>query len=137
MVDIREVFHYVSLKRKIYFDKFMEETELNLMEIEIIIFLYENPRNNTFTEIMKSKGYAKSYVSKAISNLVEKQYITKQGIEQNKKIYKLFLLDKSKKIVDEYMKCVDAFRKDAFVDISDEELEIFEKVMKKISDNLK
>ncbi len=136
MIDLKEGFHEVSLKRKIYFDRMIEETELNLMEIEILVFLSQYPENNTFTEIMNCKGYAKSYISKAITNLVEKEYIIKESIANNKKVHKLFLLDKSQDIVDSYHQCVAKFRSDAFQDISDEDLQIFERVMNKILENL-
>lgn len=136
MVDLREAFHYVNMRRKLYFDQFIDEVELNLMEIEILVFLNQYPENNTFTEIMRSKGYAKSYVSKAISNLVELEYIRKQGIENNKKVYRLFLLDKSQSVIEAYDACVKKFRNDAFAGIDNEDLEIFDNVINKIANNL-
>lgn len=136
MLNIRESFHEMNLKRKLFFDEFLEDSELNIMEIEILVFLNEYPDSNTFTEIMRSKGYAKSYVSKAISNLVEKEYISKQSIERNKKSFRLYLLPKSGAIIEGYETCVKAFKDVAFANISEEELEAFEMVIHKIVTNL-
>ncbi|MFI3208814.1 MAG: MarR family winged helix-turn-helix transcriptional regulator [Eubacteriales bacterium] len=136
MIDLKESFHDVNIKRKMYFDMFIEESELNLMEIEILVFLYQFPENNTFTEVMKSKGYAKSYISKAINHLVEIEYMSKQPSDTNKKVYNLFLLDKSESIVMEYNRCLQRFRTDAFAGIMEEEFQVFERVIGKISENL-
>lgn len=136
MVDLKELFHSVTLKRKLYFAELLEETELNLMEIEVLVFLKCSPENNTFTEIMKSKDYAKSYISKAITNLVEKGYLSKQASPDNKKVYRLYLLDKSQDIVKKYDTCVEQFRMYAFAGISEEELQVFENVMIQISNNI-
>ncbi len=136
MVNLRETFHYLGVKRNIYFENFMEEWDLKLMEIEILVYLNEFPESNTFTEIMKSKGYAKSYVSKAITNLVEREYILKKGLEDNKKVYKLFLTEKSTAVLESYETCIKRFRKDAFEDIEQSDLEAFERVINKIYENL-
>lgn len=136
MVDLKELFHSVSLKRKLYFTELLEETELNLMEIEVLVFLKCSPENNTFTEIMKSKDYAKSYISKAITNLVEKEYLMKEASPGNRKVYRLYLLEKSQDIIEEYDRCVEQFRRYAFAGISEEELQIFERVMKQMANNL-
>ncbi len=136
MIDLKETFHEVSLKRRMYFDRMIEETELNLMEIEILVFLSQHPESNTFTEIMNSKGYAKSYISKAISNLVKSEYITKESTANNKKVYRLYLLEKSQDIVEAYFRCVTQFRSDAFQNVSDEERIVFENVINKILENL-
>lgn len=136
MIDLKETFHSISLKRKTYFDMMLEGIELSLMEVEILFFLKEYPENNTFTEIMRSKDYAKSYVSKAISNLLELGYLEKQMVPTNKKMYKLFLLEKSERAIQEYSACVKRFREDAFAGIAEEDYKVFERVIKQLSDNL-
>lgn len=136
MIDLKTAFHEMNLKRKLYFAGMIEDTELNLMEIEILVFLNQFPESNTFTEIMNSKGYAKSYVSKAISSLVEKKYLVKESTANNRKVHRLYLLEKSHEIVEMYDKCVIQFRADAFQNISEEELDVFEKVINKMLENL-
>ncbi|MFI3236429.1 MAG: MarR family transcriptional regulator [Lachnospiraceae bacterium] len=135
-MDLKEAFHSINLRRKTYFDDLIDLTDLNLMELEILVSLADYPEQNTFTDIMRSKDYAKSYVSKAITHLVELGYIAKEGIDHNKKVQKLFLLEQSTPIVDSFKSCVDTFRKDAFIGISQQEYEVFEHVLEKISLNL-
>ncbi|WP_249029031.1 MarR family winged helix-turn-helix transcriptional regulator [Tannockella kyphosi] len=136
MIDLRETTHFINLKRKNYFNGLLEQTGLNLIELDILVFLSEFPENNTFTEIMKSKDYAKSYVSKAITNLVNNGYLLKEGSLSNKKVYNLFLLEKGEPIILLYHQCLEEFRNKAFLGIKDEEQKIFENVIQQISNNL-
>lgn len=136
MFNLKESFHEVDLKRKLFFDYYLSESELNLMEIEILVFLNDYPESNRFTDVMKSKGYAKSYVSKAITNLTEKQYIRKELSSTNKKVYNLILEEKSTEIIYEYKRCILLFRDKAFDNISEEELVVFESVLNKILHNM-
>ncbi|MFI3227701.1 MAG: winged helix DNA-binding protein [Clostridia bacterium] len=136
MTDIKETFHRISTKRKMYFSDMLEKYELNLMEVEILAFLSEQPDNNTFTEIMRAKDYAKSHISNAITRLVNFGYVEKRQLERNKKVYKLSLLRSSENIIEDYNICVEKFRKDAFVGIKEREIKIFEQVIDKMDQNL-
>lgn len=136
MLDLKKFFHSIEIKRKLYFDELINSTELNFMEIETLVYLKEFPDNNTFTDIMKSKDYAKSYISTAISNLVDKGYIAKEVSKTNKKVHNLFLLEKSTDIINQYEVCVQSFRNAAFIGVSDEEIQTFEVVLTKILKNL-
>lgn len=136
MNDMKEQFHAISMKRKQYFNDVIEKYGLNLMEIEILGFLSEQPQSNTFTDIMKAKDYAKSHISTAITNLVKRGYIEKRSTGSNKKVHQLFLLEQSQAIVEEYHHCAQAFQKDAFVGIKTSEMKAFEQVIGKINANL-
>lgn len=135
-MEIREIFHSITLQRKYYFDELLIKHDLNLMELEILVFLYEFPKSNTLTAIFKTKGFAKSHVSNAISNLVQRGYVLKETSDTNKKVHNLTLVEISHNVINDYYSCVNLFRKDAFLDISQQEIEIFEQVVCKISKNL-
>ncbi len=116
MIDIKETLHFI--------------------ELEILSHLKEFPSNNTFTDIFKSKDYAKSHVSTAIANLVDSGYISKENSSSNKKVFNLILLEKSFPIINEYHECIKNFHKTSIMNISKDELKIFEQVLMKISNNL-
>lgn len=136
MLEFKGIFHAINVKRKIYFNELLENYSLNMMEVEILATLSECPDNNTFTDIMKMKDYAKSYISKAISNLVERGYIEKRTCENNKKVYNLFLLESSEPIIKQYNECVENFRNDAMAGLKKDQIRIFEQVISKINENL-
>lgn len=136
MKELCEMFHSINVRRKTYFDSLLLENDLRLLEVEILILLSKSPENNTFTEILNLKDYAKSYVSSAISNLVSLGYIEKCSSKSNKKVYNLFLLEKSKPIISLYNECSKNFFDDAFLDINEQELDIFNDVISQILTNL-
>lgn len=136
-MDTRENFHTINIKRKSYFDTLIESSGLNLMEIEILAYLDECPNNNTFTHIVKSKDFAKSHISSAINHLSNEGYLLKQMQEGSKKVFNLHLTKKSEDIVKMFYTCVENFRKDAFKDMNEEEIEMFEHLINRMVENLK
>ncbi len=135
-MDMKDVFHNINIKRKVYFDDLLEELDLNFMELEVLVFLQKEPARNTFTEIMKSKGYAKSHISAAISNLIDKGYLVKEPSPTNKKVFYLRLLEKSEVAITKHNVYLQKFHQKAFTDITKEEFDIFQNVLLKISNNL-
>lgn len=135
-MDIKDALQTIVSKRKIYFDDLLEESELAFMELEILVLMNEHHEKKTFTDIMRSKDYAKSHVSKAISNLVAKRYIEKTACENNKKVFYLQLLDKANYVLEEYYLIEAEYIAKAFEGISQSEAETFTNMLKKISANL-
>lgn len=135
-MDMKTKFHTISSKRKIYFNDVLEKADINMMQLEILAYLNDYPESNTFTEIMKSKDYAKSHVSTAITHLVEKKYLLKEAVKSNKKIFNLKLTPQTQDVIEEYNKAIEYFRKDAFDGVSQEQMDIFEQVLDKMLKNL-
>lgn len=135
-MHIKECFQNINLKRKDYFEKILHEYDINMVQLEILVYLSEFPKSNTFTDIIKRKDYTKSHISTSITYLVSSGFIEKRGCIENKKVFKLCLLEKSKPLIKEYYKYSLEFNKQALKDISESEIEQFEKVLKKMSQNL-
>lgn len=129
--------HNISIKRRNYFEKLLEDTGINLIELEILNFLHHYPDSNTFTAIMRTKNYAKSHVSTAVTTLVECGYIEKHPSPTNKKIYHLKLLPATTPIIKEYSRCTKKFRSDLCENILPEQLDVFQQVITQMSENLK
>ncbi len=136
MLNIKEVSHFIAMKRRVFLFSLMDKSGLNMLELEILGYLYECPDRNTFTEIFRSKDYAKSHISTAVANLVNDGYIEKKSLPANKKVHNLIPLEKSKAVVEEYNECIEKFKEAAFKDIPGEEIELFHSVIDKIKKNL-
>lgn len=134
--NLKDQIRKIELKRKNYFNELIEKTDLNLMQLEIMVSLYEFPEQNTFTEIMKSKDYSKSFVSTAINNLVILGYVKKIPQPCNKKVFTLVLENNCEEIIQAYYKCVDSFYADASKGVSDEKIQVFKAVLNEIVINL-
>lgn len=135
-MNIKEVFHSINLKRKNFFADLLESSQLNMMQLEILSYLHEFPDNNTFTEIMKSKDYARSQISAAITGLIQQGFLKKEPHPGNRKVFFLILQEKSSAIVEDYAICNENFEKVALVGITEEEKELFEIIYGKIQKNL-
>ncbi len=136
MTEMQELFHGISQKRKNYFNAMVEEYDLNLIEIEILAFLVQSPNRNTFTQIMQAKDYAKSHISNAVNHLVERGYLTKEGVAHNKKIHHLYPQPQSDQIVTQYHQRLQRFHADAFAHIDPSDLEAFRSVILQMNQNL-
>ncbi len=136
MIEMQELFHGISQKRKNYFSPMLEQYDLNLIEIEILVFLVQHPDSNTFTQIMQAKDYAKSHISNAVNRLVEGGYLERQGVPHNKKIHQLYPLIQSDQLVTQYHQCIQRFHADAFDNIDPVDIETFCKVINQMSQNL-
>lgn len=135
-MNLKEVFHSINLKRKNFFLDLLESSQLNMMQLEILAYLHEFPDNNTFTEIMKSKDYARSQISSGISGLIAQDFIKKRPHPGNRKVFFLILQEKARPIVKEYLICNEKFEIVAMKGISTEEMELFQQINEKVLENL-
>ena len=70
--------------------KVCDKYELTQMEYDILMFLHNNPQNNTAAEIVKIRKSTKSHVSTSLKNLENKKLIERKQSEENKKHVEIF-----------------------------------------------
>lgn len=85
---------------QLMFSKPGEKYQLTETEMEILLFLRDDSVYNTARDICVMQRIAKSNVSNAIRMLERKGYLRIQIDEENKKIHRLFLTEKSKPVVE-------------------------------------
>ena len=66
--------------------------ELTQMEYDILMFLHNNPQNNTAAEIVKIRKSTKSHVSTSLKTLENKGLVERKQRKENKKHIEIFLL---------------------------------------------
>ena len=97
--------------------------ELTQMEYDILMFLHNNPQNNTAAEIVKIRKSTKSHVSTSLKTLENKGHI------------EIFLLDKAELIVEAGLNAQKEFAKNVLSGMTDEEKHMCMKVFDKICNN--
>ncbi len=137
MIYFKDLFVTITTIRRDYFKDLMSETGLTYMDIDILQFLSDNPDFNTMTNIITAKSFTKSHVSASIKGMIEKGYLTRSVMPENKKIVKLTLLPKSDAVIKKSQDCRLNFRRVAFSDISQDELEKAGDIITRIASNLK
>lgn len=78
------------------FQEISKQYHLSQLEIDILLFLYNNPEYNTARDISAIRGFAKSNVSKALESLNKKGFISSCIDTSNRKIQRLTLNDEKK-----------------------------------------
>ena len=115
--------------------KVCDKYELTQMEYDILMFLHNNPQNNTAAEIVKIRKSTKSHVSTSLKNLENKKLIERKQSEENKKHVEIFLLDKAELIVEEGINAQKQFAQNVLSGLTDEEKDMCIRVFDKICNN--
>ena len=115
--------------------KVCDKYELTQMEYDILMFLYNNPQNNTAAEIVKIRKSTKSHVSTSLKNLENKKLIERKQSEENKKHVEIFLLDKAELIVEEGINAQKQFAQNVLSGLTEEEKHTCKYVFDKICSN--
>lgn len=114
-----------------------KKTNTTLNEIRVILFLHENEKFDIASEIVERLMISKAHVSVSVEELVNKNYIEKKQDEKDKKKFHLKLTNNSKEIIDLLDVEIDKLKKELTKDISQQDVEIFKKTVKKIIQNTK
>lgn len=114
-----------------------EKFHITKVEADVLLFLYNNPSCNTAREIVEFRHIAKSYVSKAVEQMVEKGYIACCGDERDRRLVRLRLLPEAKPVVKKLRQEQQEAFQVALKGITDSEQEQLRKIIEKISANIK
>ncbi|MBS7007379.1 MarR family winged helix-turn-helix transcriptional regulator [Anaerostipes sp.] len=82
--------HFKHLYRQ-SFQPLSEQYGLSQLEIDILLFLRNNPEHNTAKDISSMRGFAKSNVSKAVESLRVQGYLSSFQDPDNRKVHRLTL----------------------------------------------
>lgn len=114
---------------------------LTQMEYDILIFLHNNPQQNTAAEIVKIRKSTKSHVSTSLKKLENKGLVEKIQSENNKKHIEIVLLDQAKLIVEAGTDVQKQFAQTVLSGLTVEEkqmcIRIFDKICNNAEENLR
>ena len=108
---------------------------LTQMEYDILMFLYNNPQQNTAAEIVRVRKSTKSHVSTSLKNLESKGLVERIQSEDNKKHIEIFLLDKAEVIVEAGINAQKQFAQNVLKGLTEEEKYMCINVFDKICNN--
>lgn len=114
----------------------MKKYKLTRSELDILLFLRNNPRYDTAKDIVEKRGLTKSHASMGIEKLIKKGLLDAIQDSQDKRKYHLVLLDDSKPIIKDGLKVQRKFGKIIYKDFTDDELKQWKKYFKKMHINI-
>ena len=86
---------------------------------------------------MEKRGIIKSQASVGIEKLINKNYLKIIRDKNDKRKYRLYLLEQSEEIIEDGLKFQQTFNEMIFKNISSQEQEIFQNILEKIYQNTK
>ena len=112
-----------------------DKNQLTQMEYDILMFLYNNPQQNTAADIVKIRKSTKSHVSTSLKNLEQKGMIKRIQSAENKKHIEIVLLNPAEPVVKAGIDAQNEFAKNVLTGLTEEEMHICINIFHKICNN--
>ncbi|GKU24318.1 MarR family winged helix-turn-helix transcriptional regulator [Clostridium folliculivorans] len=136
----KESMHFIMYISKIfrntqiYLDKVLKEFGLTNGSCSYL-FVLEKNEGISQNKLSEEIGNDKAMSARTITKLIEQGYVYKEQHEKNSRAYKLYLTDKAKEIMPNIHKEIQALVNLASEELSEEEMLITMKSLKKIYDS--
>lgn len=114
----------------------MEKYSMTSIEVDVMLFLANNPQFDTAAEIVSIRKIAKSHVSLAVSRLTERGYLEKSKDSKDRKKSHLVITEKASSMVKDAQKFQSEFREQMLTGFSKEERALLQDFTRRISRNL-
>ena len=139
-ISISAYFDTLKKSQQIY-TRFLEPVcqmwNLTRSELDVLLFLYNNPEYDRATDIVSHRGIAKSHVSLGVANLEEKALLMRRFDESDRRTAHLTLTEQGKLIASQGMEVQQQYFAAMYQGISPEELEIWKKIVLKVQNNVR
>lgn len=129
MNQMQRLYHHLCID-------IMDQYHLTRNELDILLFLYNNPDLDTAKDIVEKRGLIKSHVSMSVHHLIKKHYLEAVKDKKDKRCYHLYLLDDSKEIIEKGLVVQKEFQKILFKDFSIEEMNQLKNMLTKMYCNI-
>ena len=108
---------------------------LTQAEMEILLFLANNPEYDTAASIVAQRGFAKSQVSSAVDTLEHRGFLVRQTAPGNRRVQHLKLLPAAELVVAEGQACRREFMDQLFADMSPAQRELLGDLLSQLTRN--
>lgn len=133
--NIFEVGKYIFKLHDKLCEKISSSNGITNFELNILFFLKANCGLDTARDMSEKLNLSKSNISDAVNNLIKKGYLVGVQDEKDRRYIHLKLQEPAESILEEVFLARDNFEKIVTKDIPKENLEIAEKVLRKIVEN--
>lgn len=135
---MKELLDSIQLIKKLYtvsLEPVYKQYGLTKMELDILLFLANNPGYDSAKDIIERRLLTKSHVSTSIKSLIEKKYLKSTYLHNNNKTVHLVLLESSNEIINAGQLVQKNFIETIFKDFTATEKQIIFDSFSKISKN--
>lgn len=136
---MRELLQYASRFRRLYQKEFRpqgEATGLSQLEMDIVLFLRNNPEQNTARDIVALRGFAKSNVSTAVEALEHGGWLEVLPDPESRRVKRLVLRKEHCREIEDLAACQERCFSAALADFTPEDLTVLRKLMSRMDANV-
>ena len=105
-------------------------------EVDVLVFLINNPTLNNATDISKYRGISKALVCTAVENLTRKEYLSIRVEMNDRRIQHLDLEPKSEVVIQRLKKAREAFFEILYEDIDKNQLDLLQLTLQQMANNI-
>lgn len=113
-----------------------KEWEITRNEMDVLLFLANNPGTDRAVDIVNGRGLSKSHVSFSVSNLEKRGFLSRLENQADRRNVHLVLSQQVQPLVEAGQKAQRQFFASIFADVSPEEIAIWLQIIKKVSKNI-
>ena len=110
--------------------------ELTRNELDVILFLYNNPQFDRAADIVSRRGIAKSHVSLSVANLEERGFLMRRFDPEDRRTAHLELTEQGMDVAREARKNQERFFEALYQGVSPEEFALWGQITQKVCDNI-
>lgn len=135
-----DYFDAMASARKSYarlMEPICQQWNLTRNELDILLFLHNNPEYDRAADIVAHRGIAKSHVSLSVASLEEKGLLRRRFSEKDRRTAHLELLDPGRVIAIQAKETQARYFSALYMGISPDEFEIWKNIMQKVRNNIK
>lgn len=135
-----EFWEIQSLMKTLYSDclePVCEAHQLTRMELDILLFLANNPQFDTAASIIEMRHLTKSHVSISVRDLETRGLLTKSYVPGNRKTVHLSITSSAERIIADGRDAQNAFYQIAFRNFSEEDLNTLRQSFSQIAENIR
>ena len=136
---ISEFFDILSKSQKIYsrcLEPVCRKWDLTRSELDVLLFLYNNPEYRRAADIVEHRGMAKSHVSLSVTGLENRGLLQRQSSEIDRRAALLLLTDQAQPVAAEGREAQMRFFESLYQGINREEYDLWRDVSRRICGNI-
>ena len=114
-----------------------EENDLTRNEMDVLLFLHNNPSYDRAADIVSHRGMAKSHVSLSVTNLEDRGLLERCFDASDRRTAHLKLTQQGVEIAEKARQVQQVFFSDLHAGITEEEFALWGAITKKVCDNIR
>ena len=138
-VAISQYFDILSQSQKAYgkqLEPVCRKWELTRSELDVLLFLHNNPKFDRAADIVSRRGMAKSHVSMSVASLTERGLLARHFSPADRRTAHLSLTEAAIPIAREARKAQQQFFDLLYQGVSEEELRLWESITQRVCRNI-